>query len=280
MKQVPVSEGCVATVDDEDYERVIQHKWRVQRVGRNAYAYTSISGKQVLMHRLIVNAEKGTMIDHADGNGLNNQKSNLRPCTYAQNFANARPKQTKNKTSEYKGIWFIQTVPCRRCWRAAITAEGKRLNIGTFMTEVEAARAYDAAAKALHGEFARLNFPEPKQDAGHVPTDPPSTSIHERRPAGKCLKVFDAGQTVAPRAADGGGVDAGGPRGTADGCAIDSMVESRNMEGMADDLTSGQKAARTRKLRAAGKKAAQTRKRRAAGRKAAVTRAARAASRT
>src|SRR5215203_6929870 len=121
MKQVPVGKGHFALVDDADHDRVARHRWYAARGGRNTYAAAVIGGRKVLMHRLVLEAAKGTMIDHADGDGLNNRRGNLRPCTYAQNFQNARPKRTRGRTSRFKGVWR-ENGRCRRCWRAGITA--------------------------------------------------------------------------------------------------------------------------------------------------------------
>jgi hypothetical protein len=158
MKQVPVSNGWFASVDDADYDVVTKYKWRLQRGGKNRYAVAYIDGKAAFMHRLIMNAAKGKVIDHKDGDGLNNQRENLRFCTRAQNFQNGRHRNTPGRTSQCKGVWRVRP-PCRRCWRAGITANMVYTNIGSFFTEEEAARAYDDAARRLHGEFARPNFP-------------------------------------------------------------------------------------------------------------------------
>ena len=158
MKQVHVSEDFYAMVEDGDFELVASVKWRLRTCGRNRYAVTVIDGREMFMHRLIMHAAKGTNIDHIDGNGLNNQRANLRFCTRAENFRNAGHRQTPGRTSRFKGVWRIKER-CQRCWRAGITANYVYRNIGTYWTEEEAARAYDEAAHLLHGDFARLNFP-------------------------------------------------------------------------------------------------------------------------
>jgi hypothetical protein len=158
MKAVSVSDSYWAFVDDADYATVAAHRWRFKTGGRNRYAVATINGREVSMHRLIMNAAKGTIVDHIDGDGLNNQRHNLRFCTLAENFRNAGRRDTPGRTSRYKGVWRVKE-PCCRCWRSGITANRVYQNIGSFGTEEEAARAYDATAQVLHGAFARLNFP-------------------------------------------------------------------------------------------------------------------------
>jgi hypothetical protein len=112
--------------------------------------------KEILEAKLGREIRAGYMTDHADGNGLNNPRSNLREVTNAQNKANQR-KQT-GATSKYKGVsWYHPT----RQWQAQIKKDRKTIPFGHFDTEIEAAQAYDAAARVLYGDFARLNFPDP-----------------------------------------------------------------------------------------------------------------------
>jgi hypothetical protein len=93
-------------------------------------------------------------IDHHDGDGLNNQRLNLRPATHAQNMAN-RAKRS-DASSQFKGVWW---TACHQKWRAVIRANGVRHQIGYFREEVNAATAYNLVAHELHGEFARFNLP-------------------------------------------------------------------------------------------------------------------------
>ena len=151
--------GRVALVEDGDYDFVMQYRWylrETQRPGRRPwgpYAATSIGReKTVFMHCLIMGA-KG--IDHANGNGLDNRRSNLRPATNGQNMRNRRP--NINHSSQYKGV---QWAPNCGKWRANIKVDGASYTLGFFADEREAAEAYDAAARAAFGEFARPNFPE------------------------------------------------------------------------------------------------------------------------
>jgi len=107
------------------------------------------------MHRVIMRAPKGVMCDHRNHNGLDNRKSNLRLCTSAQNQYNKKPK--KDCASKYKGV--VRRKDCKK-WRAKIGFKGKRIHLGYFDDEMDAAMAYDDKAIELFGEFAYLNFPE------------------------------------------------------------------------------------------------------------------------
>lgn len=155
-KEIPLTRGKVAIVDDEDYERLVVLKWQAVK---DHHTYYAIRQKPYIsMHALVLNAKKGQIIDHKDRNGLNNQKSNLRFCTMAQNQQN---KKTVNKL----GFRGVKTEGNGR-YSAQIRipspdgqGRGKMTHLGTYDTVVEAARAYDAAALKHFGEFARPNFP-------------------------------------------------------------------------------------------------------------------------
>lgn len=113
------------------------------------------SGRQVQLHRVVLVAPEGIDVDHRDGDGLNNRRSNLRFADDSQNQAN-RHKLTKN-SSGYRGVTFH-----RRCgqWQSAIKVNGRSRYLGLYSAPDAAARAYDRAANELYGEFARVNFPE------------------------------------------------------------------------------------------------------------------------
>ena len=142
--------GRVASVkvDADEYDRIqAAGHWRKIPSGNTAYAATTINGKTVLMHRLIVSAPTGSVVDHINGDGLDNRRCNLRICTMAQNFHNAKPYQGKR----FKGVWKRKGYDL---WYAAV--DHKRVP-GSFRNEIDAARAYNRAARERYGEYAWLN---------------------------------------------------------------------------------------------------------------------------
>lgn len=147
--------GKFAIVDNEDFERLSQYKWLLTHLG---YAYRSsfANGKQTQfwMHREILNAQKGFDVDHVNRDRVDNRKANIRIATRSQNKCNAVG--CKDGSSQYKGVGWHKAT---KKWRATLMINYKGMYLGIYSTEVEAAKAYDKAAKKHHGEFARLNFP-------------------------------------------------------------------------------------------------------------------------
>jgi len=152
IRFIPLTKGQVAIVDAEDYEWLSKYKWHAVKTGDKYYAYRSRNKRSLSMHRMIMNEPKGMIVDHKDGNGLNNRRSNLRVCTTSQNHQNRR---RTFGSSRYKGVHWDKKS---NKWAAAITDKGKYKFLGHFDDEVEAAKAYDKKASELFGEFAYLNF--------------------------------------------------------------------------------------------------------------------------
>ena len=150
-----------ALVDDEDYAILTKFKWHANKTAKsNIYATTEapkVNGKRqrVKMHRFILGLKDVKVcVDHIDGDGLNNQRNNLRICTQMQNTHNRRKRGTRS-TSKYLGVSFNKR---HKKWRACIKTNGKSLHIGAFINEIDAAKAYNKKALELRGEFAKLNI--------------------------------------------------------------------------------------------------------------------------
>jgi hypothetical protein len=148
---VPLTQGKFALIDAEDAERILKNSWALTSTG---YAYRGrVKGEvwnshNVRMHRLVINAPDGVMVDHINGDKLDNRKSNLRLATRSQNLANGLPH--KDSQSGVKGVDWSEN---RGKWRVRV---GKT-HIGRFDSIEDATRAYNEAAQNLYGEFARLN---------------------------------------------------------------------------------------------------------------------------
>lgn len=149
--KIPLTRGQYAVIDDEDCLTVLWHNWHAVKTSSGWYARSWINGKEVHLHRFLMQCKKGVIIDHRDGNGLNCQRNNIRVATRQQNIWNSRKR--KNSNSRYKGVW-----KSLKKWRAYLKDGKRRINLGTFTTQEQAAMAYDRAAKKVCGEFARLNF--------------------------------------------------------------------------------------------------------------------------
>lgn len=148
------AKGGYAIVD-KDLAYIDSHKWRV---GKNGYACGYITssdedGYHTTMHRFIAKPPIGMVIDHKDGDKLNNRMSNLRVCTQVENMQN-RVAASKPKTSKYKGVCWSKKD---NRWRATIKVSGKQIGLGYFRDEELASRAYDEACVRYFGEFAKGN---------------------------------------------------------------------------------------------------------------------------
>jgi len=155
MKEIHLTQGKIALVDDADFEWLSQRKWYAVKLGRKKRLYAARRGPshvQILMHREILDAPHGTRVDHADDNGLNNQRINIRFATMAQNVMNRGPQS--NNTGKYKGV-TLERYSGK--WIAHIKFDGRKKRLGAFATPELAAQAYNEAAKIHFGEFAWLN---------------------------------------------------------------------------------------------------------------------------
>lgn len=159
MKSFKTSNGFEVIVDDEDFESITKYSWNARKDGNTYYARRTRRKKDnykklemLLLHRVILNAPKDLSVDHINGNGLDNRKQNLRLCCHKQNSANMN---RFKGVSKFKGV----TLTKNKTWKASLGSlkYGTYKYLGTFSTEVEAARAYNQAAKERWGEFAKLN---------------------------------------------------------------------------------------------------------------------------
>lgn len=153
MKEIKLTQGYVAFVDDEDFEYLNQWKWHAFNSRGILYAtsYFCARNKQAyrFMHRTIMDTPKNMVVDHIDHNGLNNQRSNLRNCTRSQNGSNRH----SSGRSGYLGVTYNG-----KYISSHIQSKGAVIHLGYCDNEIQAAKRYDAAARFFHGEFANPNF--------------------------------------------------------------------------------------------------------------------------
>ena len=156
---VPLGRGLFAIVDEDDRDLVAGQRWYASRLGRRTYAYrrigTGASAPHEFMHRYLFGLAKDDprCLDHVNGNGLDNRRSNLRFATKAENGRNRGP--NRNNTSGYKRVCWHKGA---RKWLASIQVDRLQISLGLYDDPIEAALAYDLAAIEHHGEFARPNF--------------------------------------------------------------------------------------------------------------------------
>jgi len=153
-KEIELTQGKVAIVDDDMYDELSQHKWHVMQVASGYYyAARKTSGRNgtTYLHRVVAGAARGEHVDHINGDRLDDRRANLRICTPSQNLRNSGP---RNPVSGYKGIY-----PTGKSgkWKAGITRNGEYQHLGVFPTLEEAARIYNEATLEYHGEFAYQN---------------------------------------------------------------------------------------------------------------------------
>jgi len=149
-KIILLNQGFEAKVDPEDYEQLSKHRWGVRHGHHVHYAVRWVNRKAILMHRQIMKAKKGQIIDHINDDGLDNRRSNLRFCTRSQNSANSR--LIRKTYSNLKGVSWDKT---NEYWVVRIQKDKKRMFLGCFKDKIEAHKVYVEVAKDFHGEFAR-----------------------------------------------------------------------------------------------------------------------------
>lgn len=149
---IPLTRGLYALIDTEDAERVNAYKWNARCDGGRLTYATSGTCPEAYLHRYIMNAQTGQVVDHINGDQLDNRKANLRVCTIGENSRNRK----NYRKDAYKGVSLRKDTGK---WRARLNSGGKCYFLGYFKTPEEAALAYDRAALEHFGEFARLNFP-------------------------------------------------------------------------------------------------------------------------
>ena len=160
MKEIPLTQGYVALVDDEDYERVSALTWHANKqqdgtvYATHSFSMSDRPPSKIQMHRLILGVtDPKVKVDHRNHNGVDNQRHNIRACTHQQNLANRKGQNKNARASRYRGVtwhkpsakWVVHIGPNRK-------------HVGQFDSEIAAAKAFDAASIALYGEFANPNF--------------------------------------------------------------------------------------------------------------------------
>jgi hypothetical protein len=158
FRKIYLGLGQFTIVEPRDYYSIRHFKWFVHGNGSNLYAARSTLTKDlrsriIYLHRQIMAPPAGLVVDHLNCDSLDNRRANLRVVTQAVNMRNRRKR--KNTSSRYIGIWFDKK---RNKWTAQIRYNGQKLWLGRFDSEIEAAKAYDEAARKYYGEFVRLNF--------------------------------------------------------------------------------------------------------------------------
>ncbi|MFH1370912.1 MAG: AP2 domain-containing protein [Planctomycetota bacterium] len=159
-RRINLGEGEWTIVDADVYYRLGNFKWVISGNGTKLYAarfvkIASGQAKMVRMHRELMNFPKGFLVDHKNCNSLDNRRENLRLATRSQNMYN-KSKTKKKTSSRFIGVCYNKS---RRKWEVRIYCQRRKIWLGRFDSEIDAAKAYDLAAIKYHGEFAHLNFP-------------------------------------------------------------------------------------------------------------------------
>jgi len=157
VKEILLTKGKKAIVDDKDYSYLSKHKWCVDKIRKNLYAIRVEKKKKIYMHREIMKkffTDDRKYVDHINNDGLDNRKINLRICNNNENMANS---WKKHNTSGLRGVVWDKA---RKKWISQIVHNYQHIFIGRFNDKEEAGKAYDEKALQFFGKFALLNFPE------------------------------------------------------------------------------------------------------------------------
>jgi len=165
MNWLPLTRGKIVIIDEDDYDELVQFSWHATRVkyGLAGYQFVAVrtcycpfdnkKKRTIFMHRQITSCPRGLQVDHINHEPLDNRKVNLRVCTGTENMHNSHAH--KLSSSQYKGVsWY----PPTKTWQAHIRVDKKKLHLGYFENEQDAAKAYDEAASKEFQSFALLNF--------------------------------------------------------------------------------------------------------------------------
>jgi hypothetical protein len=160
FRRIPLGEGRYTIVDQQDFYWLNHFHWTCDGKKDSIYAVRNIISdgerKIIRMHREIMKPPAGLLVDHRNNKTWDNRRDNLRVATSSQNLANRRIDKSKD-SSRFRGVCYRKE---RGRWSAQITFMGKAIRLGYYGNEIDAAKAYDEAAKKYHGEFAKLNFPK------------------------------------------------------------------------------------------------------------------------
>lgn len=150
MRKIALNHKKHALIDNDDFERVSKYNWCFDK--SNGYVVGNVGKIKDSLHRVIMMCPKGKMVDHINGNKLDNRKENLRICNFVESNRNVG--LSKNNKSGFKGVVWDKVA---KKWKAQISVNYKCLFLGYFIDKLDAARKYNEAAKVYHGEYANLN---------------------------------------------------------------------------------------------------------------------------